>query len=81
YMDLTFALVGPILFALFVAEFGLGMVNRFAPQMNVFFLSMGIKSGLSMLFMVLYLHFLIDFFHLHFFQKNRMGEFFLSFWR
>ncbi|MDR2664407.1 MAG: type III secretion system export apparatus subunit SctT [Puniceicoccales bacterium] len=81
YMDLVFALAGPILFALFLAEFGLGMVNRFAPQMNVFFLSMGIKSGLSMLFLVLYLSFLPDFFHLQFFQQNRMGEFFLNFWR
>ncbi|MDR1436066.1 MAG: type III secretion system export apparatus subunit SctT [Puniceicoccales bacterium] len=81
YMDVVFALVGPILFALFLAEFGLGMVNRFAPQMNVFFLSMGVKSGLSMLFLTLYLHFLLDFFRSYFFAKNRMCEFFLAFWR
>jgi type III secretion protein T len=81
YMDVVFALVGPILFALFLAEFGLGMVNRFAPQMNVFFLSMGIKSGLSIFFLTLYLHFLLDFFRSYFFEKNRMGEFFFSFWR
>jgi type III secretion protein T len=81
YADVVFALAGPILFTLFLAEFGLGMVNRFAPQMNVFFLSMGVKSGLSMLFLTLYLHFLLDFFRSYFFAKNRMCEFFLAFWR
>ena len=81
YANVVFALVGPILFTLFLAEFGLGMVNRFAPQMNVFFLSMGVKSGLSMLFLTLYLHFLLDFFRSYFFEKNRMCGFFLSFWR
>jgi type III secretory pathway component EscT len=29
---MIFSLVGLILFALFLAEFGLGMVNRFAPN-------------------------------------------------
>ncbi|MDR2576617.1 MAG: type III secretion system export apparatus subunit SctT [Puniceicoccales bacterium] len=81
YMDVVFALVGPILFALFLAEFGLGMVNRFAPQMNVFFLSMGIKSGLSNLFLILYMSYLIGFFTQHFFAKNKMLEFFMCFWR
>jgi hypothetical protein len=32
YMTMIFSLVGLILFALFLAEFGLGMVNRFAPN-------------------------------------------------
>lgn len=81
YMHVVFALVGPVLLALFLAEFGLGMVNRFAPQLNVFFLSMGIKSGLSALFIVLYLYFLLGFFSQYFFEKNKMVEFFYQFWR
>lgn len=81
YMDVVFALVGPILLALFLAEFGLGMVNRFAPQLNVFFLSMGIKSALSSLFIVLYLYFLLGFFTQYFFSKNKLVEFFFQFWR
>jgi type III secretion protein T len=81
YMNVVFALVGPILFALFLAEFGLGMVNRFAPQLNVFFLSMGIKSGLSTLFLVLYMSFLMGFFRSFFFEENRALHFFKTFWR
>jgi type III secretion protein T len=81
YMHVIFALVGPILFALFLAEFGLGMVNRFAPQLNVFFLSMGIKSGLSSLFLILYLSFLMEFFTSYFFEESRLLAFFKTFWR
>lgn len=81
YMSVVFALVGPILFTLFLAEFGLGMVNRFAPQLNVFFLSMGIKSGLSILFILLYLYFLLGFFTQFFFEKSKLAEFFFAFWR
>ncbi|MDR1437778.1 MAG: type III secretion system export apparatus subunit SctT [Puniceicoccales bacterium] len=81
YMYTVFALVGPILFALFLAEFGLGMVNRFAPQLNVFFLSMGIKSGLSSLFLILLFSFLMDFFTPYFFEQSRALEFFRTFWR
>jgi type III secretion protein T len=81
YMNVVFSLVGPILFTLFLAEFGLGMVNRFAPQLNVFFLAMGIKSALCSLFLILYLHYLMGFFTQHFIMKNRMAEFFVSFWR
>ncbi|MDR1457127.1 MAG: type III secretion system export apparatus subunit SctT [Puniceicoccales bacterium] len=81
YANIVFALVGPILFALFLAEFGLGMVNRFAPQLNVFFLSMGIKSGLSSLFLILYLSFLMGFFKSYFFGENRALQFVRIFWR
>jgi type III secretion protein T len=81
YANIVFALVGPILFALFLAEFGLGMVNRFAPQLNVFFLSMGIKSGLSSLFIILYLSFLMGFFKSYFFGENRALQFVRIFWR
>lgn len=81
YANIVFALVGPILLTLFLAEFGLGMVNRFAPQLNVFFLSMGIKSGLSSLFLMLFMYFLLGFFTNFFFQDNKMAQFFFKFWR
>jgi len=44
----------PIVITLFLAEFALGLINRFAPQLNVFFLSMPIKSGLTAAILVLY---------------------------
>ncbi|MDB5798421.1 MAG: EscT/YscT/HrcT family type secretion system export apparatus protein [Paucimonas sp.] len=44
----------PVIIAMFMAELGLAIVSRFAPQMQVFFLAMPIKSGLAMLMFALY---------------------------
>ena len=62
---------GPVLFILFLSEFGLGLVTRFAPQLNVFFLSMPIKSELAMLFFILYLSYLMHYFCTHFGSETR----------
>ena len=63
-------LVGPVVFILFLSEFGLGLITRFAPQLNVFFLSMPIKSELAMLFFILYLPYLTEYFCKHFEEQN-----------
>lgn len=44
----------PVLVAMFLAEFGLALVSRFAPQLQVFFMAMPIKSALAMLVLMLY---------------------------
>ena len=44
---------GPVVIAMFFAELGLGFVGRFAPQLNVFFLSMPIKSAVAALVLIL----------------------------
>ena len=66
---------GPVLFILFLAEFGLGLVTRFAPQLNVFFLSMPIKSELAMFFFILYLSYLTRYFITHFEAQNYATKF------
>jgi type III secretion protein T len=43
-MVLATLLSAPILAVLFVIDLGLGLVNRFAQQLNVFQLSLSIKS-------------------------------------
>lgn len=43
---------GPIVGCMFIAEFGLGLVGRFAPQLNVFFLAMPIKSGIALVILI-----------------------------
>ena len=53
---------GPVFFLLFLAEFGLGLITRFAPQLNVFFLAMPVKSELAMFFFILYLSYLARYF-------------------
>lgn len=61
-MELTVLLGGPVIIALFASELGLGLISRFAPQLNVFFLSMPVKSGIAVLLLALYLGFLVSFF-------------------
>ena len=45
---------------MFLATLGLGFVNRTAPQLNVFFLSMPIKSALGVAMLIIYLPFIMD---------------------
>jgi type III secretion protein T len=59
-MLLTVKLAAPIVMILVVAELGLGLVNRFAPQLNVFSLAMPIKGALAVLMLVTFLSFLYD---------------------
>lgn len=52
----------PVVIAMFLSEFGLGLVNRFAPQLNVYFLSMSLKSGVALFVLIVYLQVLFDIF-------------------
>jgi len=47
-------LASPAIVAMFLAELGLALVSRFAPQLQVFFVAMPIKSGLAVLVLLLY---------------------------
>jgi len=47
-------IAGPIIAIMFLAEFALAMISRFAPQVQVFILAMPIKSGLAMFILVFY---------------------------
>ncbi len=74
-MQVLLCLAAPILLVLFLAEFGLGMVNRFAPQLNVFFLAMPIKSWLSMVFLLMYMSIIGYFFKKYFMYDSKILEF------
>lgn len=60
----VFALLiaGPVVVAMFLAEIGLGFISRFAPQLNVFFLAMPVKSGVASLMLIFYVTVVITFF-------------------
>jgi len=47
-------LSAPLIVAMFLSEFALALVSRFAPQLQVFFLAMPIKSALSILLLIFY---------------------------
>lgn len=73
-MVVTFA--APIILAMFLAEFGLGLMNRFSPQLNVFFLAMPVKSGIASLLIIFYLTTLAGFFRGEFITTGGMRDFF-----
>ncbi|CAM2065491.1 type III secretion system export apparatus subunit SctT [Sulfidibacter corallicola] len=56
-MEYTVLFAAPIIIAVFVAEYGLGLINRFAPQLNVFFLSMPIKSAVGSFILIIYTYY------------------------
>jgi len=59
-MRTTVVISSPIIIIMFLATVGLGIVNRTAPQLNVFFLSMPIKSALGLAMLVIYLPYILD---------------------
>ena len=56
----TVVIAAPVIIVMFLATIGLGLVNRTAPQLNVFFLSMPVKSALGIALLIVYLPFIMD---------------------
>lgn len=59
---LAVLLGGPVIIAMFVSEFGLMLIGRFAPQLNIFFMSMSIKSAMSNFILVIFVATIIGYF-------------------
>jgi len=52
---LAFILAAPMVILMFCIDFTLGIANKFVPELNVFFISLPIKSLVAMLIMALYI--------------------------
>ena len=61
-METALVLAAPVVITVFVSEFGLGLMNRFAPQLNVFVLAMPVKSLVAMIVIIIYLPLLLTLF-------------------
>ena len=59
-LETTVIISAPIVIVVFLATVGLGLVNRTAPQLNVFFLSMPVKSALGIALLIAYIPFILD---------------------
>ncbi len=59
-LHVTLVIAAPVVIVMFMATLGLGLVNRTAPQLNVFFLSMPVKSALGIAMLIVYLQFIMD---------------------
>lgn len=53
------ALSAPVLLATFLTDMALGMINRVAPQVQVFFISMQIKPAVTVLVLITSLHLIL----------------------
>jgi flagellar biosynthetic protein FliR len=53
------ALASPVLLATFMADLALGMINRVAPQVQVFFVSMQIKPAVTVMIMLTATHLIL----------------------
>ena len=60
-MTLVLILVSPVLLLMFLIEIGLALVSRFAPQLQVFFLAMPIKSAVGLFVLIVFASTLFDF--------------------
>ena len=60
-MRTMFVFAAPVVALMFIAEFALAMVSRFAPQIQVFILAMPIKSGIAVLILVFYVSLLFPY--------------------
>ena len=57
---IALALASPVLLAAFITDLGLGMINRVAPQVQVFFVSMQIKPVVTVLIVFTCIHLLVN---------------------
>lgn len=57
---IALALASPVLLATFLVDLALGMINRVAPQVQVFFVSMQIKPAVTVLIMVTSIHLILE---------------------
>lgn len=56
----TVVIAAPVIILMFLVTIGLGFINRTAPQLNVFFLSMPVKSAMGIGMLIIYLPFIMD---------------------
>lgn len=59
-MRLAVVVAGPAIIAMFLTEFGLALTSRFAPQLQVFFMAMPLKSAVGLLVLLLSMGLLLD---------------------
>ncbi|MCQ2396325.1 MAG: type III secretion system export apparatus subunit SctT [Lentisphaeria bacterium] len=59
-MQTAIVIAAPVIIMMFLVTLGLGLINRTAPQLNVFFLSMPVKSAMGIAMLIIYLPYIMD---------------------
>lgn len=58
-MWLVVVMTAPVIISMMLAELALALISRFAPQLNVFFLAMPVKSAMGVFVLIIYLPLLV----------------------
>lgn len=75
-MRFVVIVAGPIIAVMFLSEFALAMVSRFAPQVQVFVLAMPIKSLLAIMMLVFYFGTLVKYAESNIFKMQDYVDYF-----
>jgi flagellar biosynthetic protein FliR len=78
-LSIGIQLAVPIVVTLLLTDLFFGLINRVAPQVNVFFLSMPVKMWIGVFVVLLMLPFLIERFREYFAQSYRAFEFMIEY--
>ena len=74
FMATTLLVATPVLLALTLVEFGLGFVNRYAPQLNVFSISLSLKAWLAVFLVLLMIPALADYLNTWFQSLSTLSQ-------
>jgi len=71
FMKVGLALAAPAMIAAFLTDLALGMINRVAPQLQVFFISAALKPLVAVTMITLAIHVIMDRMHVEFVHSLR----------
>jgi type III secretion protein T len=71
-LNMAVILAAPIVISTLTADLALGVLNRFAPQVNIFMISLSVKSAIAALIMALYISFLIKYLQGYFMNSEQI---------
>lgn len=78
-LSIGIQLAVPIIITLLLTDLLFGLINRVAPQINVFFLAMSVKMWVGILVFALMLSFLVERFRVYFEEAFRAFEFMIEY--
>ncbi len=80
-IQLAMWLSAPVIIAMFITEFGIALISRAAPQLNVFILAMPIKSAVAAAILVVYVGTIMELARKHMLSVPQLFESLGVLWR
>lgn len=71
FLTLALMVASPVMVVIFTIDMSMGLINRYAQQLNVLFLSMSLKALAALLVLIILLPFLVELLHEHIADHSR----------